>query len=267
MSSHTRDFSHESAYARGEEIMQTHKNRVAVVSGAAKGIGQELAVQLAQRGAVLALLDIADLSQTCDLIEKAGGKAIAIHCDVSNEQDWIAAGAVVKQEYGRCDILVNNAGIYPNVHFDDMDYKTWRRTFEINLDSMFLSAKVFVPMMRENHWGRIVNVSSTSIVTNAVGVSHYMASKMGIIGFTRGLANDLGKDFITVNALAPALTATPGTSHLPDVVRDNVVNQQAFKRMAVPHDIVGPILFLTSEDAQFMTGQLLAVDGGMMKTS
>ncbi len=225
----------------------------------------ELAVQLAQRGAPLALLDIADLADTCALVEQAGGKAIAIRCDVSKEEDWNAAGEAVRKEYDRCDILVNNAGIYPNVHIDDLDFKTWRRTFEINLDSLFLSAKVFVPMMRKNKWGRIVNLSSTSIVTNATGVSHYMATKMGIIGFTRGLANDLGKDFITVNAVAPALTATPGTSHLPDAIRNGIVNQQAFKRMAVPHDIVGPILFLTSDDAQFMTGQLLAVDGGMMK--
>jgi NAD(P)-dependent dehydrogenase (short-subunit alcohol dehydrogenase family) len=133
--------------------------------------------------------------------------------------------------------------------------------------SLFLSAKVFVPMMRKNKWGRIVNLSSTSIVTNVTGVSHYMATKMGVIGFTRGLANDLGKDFITVNAVAPALTATPGTSHLPDAVRDRIVDLQAFKRMAVPNDIVGPILFLTSADAQFMTGQVLAVDGGMMKVT
>lgn len=247
--------------------MQTHKDRVAVVSGAAKGIGQELAVQLAQRGASLALLDIADLTQTIRLVEEAGGKAIAVHCDVSQEQDWAAAAQAVRTAYGRCDILVNNAGIYPNVPFDNLDLATWKRTFAINLDSMFLSAKVFVPMMREHSWGRIVNISSTSIVTNATGVSHYMASKMGIIGFTRGLANDLGKDFITVNSVAPALTATPGTAHLPEGVRDGIVNQQALKRMAVPHDIVGPILFLTSDDAQFMTGQVLAVDGGMMKVS
>jgi NAD(P)-dependent dehydrogenase (short-subunit alcohol dehydrogenase family) len=247
--------------------MQTHKKRVAIVSGAAKGIGQELALQLAERGALLALLDIADLSDTCDLIKKVDGRAIAICCDVSKEEDWIVAGEVVNKEYGRCDILVNNAGIYPNLHIDNMDFKTWKRIFEINLDSMFLSAKVFVPMMRKNNWGRIVNISSTSIVTNAVGVSHYMASKMGIIGFTRGLANDLGKDLITVNSVAPALTATPGTSHLPDAVRDGIVNQQAFKRLAVPNDIVGPILFLTSDDAQFVTGQVMAVDGGMIRVS
>jgi 3-oxoacyl-[acyl-carrier protein] reductase len=252
---------------RQVEAVKTHQNRVAVVSGAAKGIGQELAIQLAQRGAALALLDIVDLSQTLQLVENAGGTAIKVECDVSAQEGWIAAAEAVRTAFGRCDILVNNAGIYPNIHIDDLDFKTWRRTFEINLDSMFLSAKVFVPMMRENKWGRIVNVSSTSIVTNTSGVSHYMATKMGVIGFTRGLANDLGKDFITVNAVAPALTATPGTSHLPDVVRDGVVNLQAFKRMAVPHDIVGPILFLTSDDAQFMTGQLLAVDGGMMKVS
>ena len=252
---------------RQVEAVKTHQNRVAVVSGAAKGIGQELAIQLAQRGAALALLDIVDLSQTLQLVENAGGTAVRVECDVSAQEGWIAAAEAVRTAFGRCDILVNNAGIYPNIHIDDLDFKTWRRTFEINLDSMFLSAKVFVPMMRENKWGRIVNVSSTSIVTNTSGVSHYMATKMGVIGFTRGLANDLGKDFITVNAVAPALTATPGTSHLPDVVRDGVVNLQAFKRMAVPHDIVGPILFLTSDDAQFMTGQLLAVDGGMMKVS
>jgi 3-oxoacyl-[acyl-carrier protein] reductase len=252
---------------RQVKAVKTHQNRIAVVSGAAKGIGQELAIQLAQRGAALALLDIADLSQTLQLVENAGGKAIRVECDVSAQEGWIAAAEAVRTAFGRCDILVNNAGIYPNIHIDDLDFNTWRRTFEINLDSMFLSAKVFVPMMRENKWGRIVNVSSTSIVTNTSGVSHYMATKMGVIGFTRGLANDLGKDFITVNAVAPALTATPGTSHLPDVVRDGVVNLQAFKRMAVPHDIVGPILFLTSDDAQFMTGQLLAVDGGMMKVS
>jgi 3-oxoacyl-[acyl-carrier protein] reductase len=252
---------------RQVEAVKTHQNRVAVVSGAAKGIGQELAIQLAQRGAALALLDIVDLSQTLQLVENAGGTAIRVECDVSAQEGWIAAAEAVRTAFGRCDILVNNAGIYPNIHIDDLDFKTWRRTFEINLDSMFLSAKVFVPMMRENKWGRIVNVSSTSIVTNTSGVSHYMATKMGVIGFTRGLANDLGKDFITVNAVAPALTATPGTSHLPEVVRDGVVNLQAFKRMAVPHDIVGPILFLTSDDAQFMTGQLLAVDGGMMKVS
>jgi NAD(P)-dependent dehydrogenase (short-subunit alcohol dehydrogenase family) len=244
---------------------QTHKNRVAVVSGAAKGIGRELAVQLAQRGATVAMLDIADLSDTCGLVQAAGGTCIAIDCDVSREADWSAASKLVNKTFGRCDILVNNAGVYPNVHIDDLDFETWRRTFEINLDSLFLSAKAFVPMMRENKWGRIVNLSSTSIVTNAVGVSHYMATKMGIIGFTRGLANDLGSDLITVNAVAPALTSTPGTSKLPAAVTDAIVNRQAFKRMALPHDIVGPILFLTSEDAQFITGQLLAVDGGMMK--
>lgn len=247
--------------------MQTHKNRIAIVSGAAKGIGQELAIQLAQRGALLTLLDIANLDETCSLVEEAGGQAIAVQCDVSREEEWVAAGEAVRMEYGRCDILVNNAGIYPNVHIDYLDYSVWKRTFEINLDSMFFSAKVFVPMMRENTWGRIVNISSTSIVTNATGVSHYMATKMGVIGFTRGLANDLGSDFITVNAVAPALTETPGTAQLPDAVRDGIVNLQALKRMAVPQDIVGPVLFLTGEDAHFMTGQLLAVDGGMMKVS
>jgi 3-oxoacyl-[acyl-carrier protein] reductase len=137
----------------------------------------------------------------------------------------------------------------------------------VNLDSHFHSAKAFVPLMRKNQWGRFVNFSSNSIGTPLAGLSHYMAAKMGVIGFVRGLSNELAEDGITVNAILPALTQTPGTRGLPEEMARSVWQQQAIKRFATPEDIVGPILFLTSDDGAFVTGQALAVDGGMYKIS
>ncbi|QDF37499.1 SDR family NAD(P)-dependent oxidoreductase [Bradyrhizobium symbiodeficiens] len=247
--------------------MSTHKGRVAVVTGAGKGIGQQVAVLLAERGAQVAVFDMAEADETIDLIRKAGGEAIAIKGDVSSADDWATARNAVLKRFGRADILVNNAGIYPFRMFDELDYEVWSKVLRVNLDSQFLGAKAFVPVMQQNSWGRIVNVSSNSIATNTVGISHYMASKMGIIGFTRGLANDLGPSNITVNAVAPALTKTPGTSFMPDEYIKEIVGGQSIKRFAEPGDIARPIVFLASDDAGFITGQLIVVDGGMYKVT
>ncbi len=247
--------------------MSTHTGRVAVVTGAGKGIGQEIAVQLAQRGARVALLDLADVRDTAARISEAGGEALQIEADVGNPDDWAHAAEVVEAQFGRADILVNNAGIYPFQEFDGLDYALWSKVLRINLDSQFFGAKAFVPLMKRNGWGSIVNIASNSISTNLPGLTPYMASKMGVIGFTRGLANDLGDSNITVNAVAPALTRTPGTSDRNPEEFKQAIALQSIKRVAEPADIVGPVLFLTSDDAHFMTGQLLAVDGGMFKVT
>lgn len=247
--------------------MSTHTGRVAIVTGAGRGIGQEVAVQLAERGAKLALLDLGDVAETAVRIVEVGGEALALKADVGNPDDWARAAAAVEAEFGRADILVNNAGIYPFVPFDDLDYALWSKVLRINLDSQFLGAKAFVPLMKRNGWGRIVNIASNSIMTNLPGLTHYMASKMGVIGLTRGLANDLGDAGITVNAVAPALTRTPGTGDRNPEEFRAAVAMQSIRRVAEAADIVGPILFLTSEDAQFVTGQLIPVDGGMFKVA
>jgi 3-oxoacyl-[acyl-carrier protein] reductase len=245
-------------------MQQSHEGRVAIVTGAAHGIGRAIALKLAQRGAQLVLVDISDSNETAAQIGKS---AFCVTADVSKEADWAHLGAEVDRRFGRADIVVNNAAYYPIGMIDDLDYETWRRTLAVNLDAHFLSAKHFVPRMRRNHWGRFVGISSNSIGTAVQGLSHYMASKMGIIGFMRGLANDVAADGITANAVLPALTNTRATSGLPEEFKRSIWEQQAIKRFAQPEDVAGPVLFLTSDDAAFVTGQAIVADGGQYKIS
>jgi 3-oxoacyl-[acyl-carrier protein] reductase len=246
--------------------MKTHENRVAIVTGAAQGIGQQIAVRLAERGAKLVLLDIKDCDETLGLIGTSCPDALTIKADVRLREDWDKAGEAVQARFGRADILVNNAGIYPFGTIDELTFETWRDVMATNLDAHFFAAKVFVPIMRAQGWGRIVNISSNSIGANQIGgLSHYIASKAGVVGFVRGLANDVAAYGITVNAVAPAATLTPGTSGAPPEAMASIWRTQAIKRQALPDDIVGPVLFLSSEDAQFVTGQLIVVDGGLFK--
>lgn len=246
-------------------MLNIYEKRVAIISGASNGIGQELAINFAKRGAQLVLLDIDDSSITQAKIEEFTKNVISIKCNVGVKEDWENARKIVEDTFGRADILVNNAGIYPFKEFDELDIELFRKVINVNLESAFLGAKAFVPLMEQNQSGRIINIASNSIGTNLTGLSHYMASKMGVIGFSRGLANDLGPKGITVNVVAPAITRTAGTSNLPEDVLESVWSKQAIKRFGEPQDIVGPILFLASEDAGFITGQTIVVDGGMMK--
>lgn len=245
-------------------MTQTHIGRVALVTGAAKGIGREIARRLAERGATLVLADLEDASETAELI---GGDPLRLTGDVGDAESWGRFARTIDERHGRADIVVNNAGIYPFAVLDDLTYEIWSKTLRINLDAHFHAAKAFVPLMRRNKWGRFVNTSSNSIGTPIAGLSHYMAAKMGVLGFVRGLANDVAADGITVNAIVPAITKTPGTSGMPEELIRSVWEQQAIKRFAEPADIVGPILFLTSDDAAFVTGQAIVADGGMYKIS
>jgi NAD(P)-dependent dehydrogenase (short-subunit alcohol dehydrogenase family) len=240
------------------------KGKVAIVTGAGRGMGRAIAIKLAQSGADVALVDLQAPSESAFL---AGSSAIAVSADVSSDAAWAKLGDEIDCRFGRADIVVNNAAVFPRGTVEEITFDAWRRGFAVNLDAHFFSAKHFVPRMRKNHYGRFIAISSNSIGTPDQGLSAYMATKMGVIGFMRGLANDVGGDGITCNAILPSLTNTPAIAGVPDEARELVWRQQAIKRLAEPEDIVGPVAFLASDDASFITGQALVVDGGLYKIS
>lgn len=250
-----------------------HKDKVAVITGGANGIGQAFARRLAEDGVHIAVADIADGGATGKLVEAAGRQALACQCDVTSPDSVAAMAAAVQQKFGRCDILINCAGIFPQLNFDQMKFEDWRRVMAINLDSAFLLSAAFVPGMRQRGWGRIVSMASSTLGSVVTGFVHYVASKGGIVGFTRALATELGPHGITVNAIAPGLTRSPGTlARKPragfatmDDEFMHAAQSQAIKRPEVPDDLVGTVSFLTSDDAAFITGQTLSVDGGRVR--
>ncbi len=240
----------------------THQGRVAVVTGSGRGIGAAIALALARRGAKVVA---ADLQLPTTTVAAIGRTAVGVAADVSDPGGWAAIAQAAKDAFGGVDIVVNNAAFYPNHSIDDLDLDTWRKTMSVNLEAHFLSARQFVPGMRRNKWGRFVGISSNSIGLTVKGMSHYIASKMGIVGFMRGLANDVANDGITCNAVLPGLTHTVATEAQGEELRRATWQGQAIQRFAEPEDIVGPVLFLTTDDAAFMTGQALVVDGGQYR--
>jgi NAD(P)-dependent dehydrogenase (short-subunit alcohol dehydrogenase family) len=239
----------------------THEGRIALITGAAQGIGQAIAIALAERGARVIATDLKPPQETVD---KIGSSAHAFQLDVTREEDWHSLFNK-SRDLGEVDIVVNNAGYFPNRPIDELDLVTWRKTIATNLDSHFLSVKYFLPSMRKKKWGRFVGISSNMVGLAIPGMSHYITSKMGIIGFMRGLANDVANDGITANAVLPGLTNTLATASQPDEMKRATWEQQAIKRMGEPEDVTGAVLFLTSDDASFITGQAIVVDGGQYR--
>jgi NAD(P)-dependent dehydrogenase (short-subunit alcohol dehydrogenase family) len=251
-----------------------HKDKVAVIAGAANGIGQAFAKRLAEDGVHIAIADVAPGAETAKMVEQAGREALVCSCDVTSQDSIKAMAADVQKKFGRCDILINCAGVYPQRAFDDMTFEDWRRVLSINLDSCFLASKEFVPGMKQRGWGRIVNMASSTLGSVVSGFVHYMSSKAGIVGFTRAMASELGSHGVTVNAISPGLTRSPGTlarkprPGFADMEGEFnfAAGMQAIKRVEVPEDLVGTVSYLTSDDAAFITGQTLNVDGGRVRS-
>ena len=245
--------------------MKTHEGKVAIVTGGRQGIGRGIADLLAQRGATVVIVN---RTEAPDVAAAIGNGAISIAADVTDETHWAKVASEVEQRFGRADILVHAAGIYPLATLGEMTPQEWHRVFSVNLDAHLLGARAIVPLMRKSGGGSIVAIGSDAVgmvTPPGMGFSHYVASKMAVVGLVRALANELAADNIIVNAVHPGITDTEGASGMPNDQKAQVYMMQAIKRLGTPADIAGPVAFLTSDDARFVTGQTIAVDGGLMK--
>lgn len=237
----------------------------AVITGAANGIGQAYAQRLAADGFDIAVADVGDADATKALVEAQGRKFFSAKVDVTSPQSTLDFAAAVEKALPPVVALVNNAGIYPWKSFEDTDYDLWRRVMSVNLDGAFLMSKAFVPGMKARKQGRIVNVASTTFWLNAPQMTAYIASKGGVIGFTRSLASEVGAFGINVNAIAPGLTNTKSMRGENEEIFDLLPKLQAIPRVIEPSDIVGVVSFLCSPDSSFVTGQTIAADGGQVR--
>lgn len=245
------------------EPARTHDGRVAVITGASRGIGQAICVGLAQRGATVVGVDVLGLDETAAAVARVGGTWAGVEVDLCapDAGDTVAAAATALA--GRCDILINNAAIDDAVGWDDVDPETWQRILDVNLTAPYRLCKALVPVMQQNGWGRIVNVGSGILLSPRPHFVAYRASKMGLIGFSRALATEVGSNGITVNVMSPGVTRTAMVAaSLPDGALEEAARGRPIDRVAVPEDLVGTAAFLTSDDAGFVTGQTILVNGG-----
>lgn len=239
------------------------EGKVAIVTGAAAGMGKAFCIGLAKEGAKIVAADIRDVSGVQAAVAAVGGSAMGVRADVSVQADVERMVQETVAAFGRVDILINNAGIYPVQSLEEITLEDWRRVLAVNLDGVFFGVKAVVPHMKKQKYGRIVNISSTTFFMG-VPIVHYVAAKGGVIGITRALAGEVGEFGITVNCIAPGLTRTEGVEASPALLGmwDTLVAAQSIKRKETADDVVGAVTFLASDESAFITGQTLCVDGG-----
>jgi len=239
--------------------------RVAVVTGGAKGIGRAIARRLAQEGArvVVSGRDRGALEEACGELRNAGSEAVAVVADVAKAQDVEALCQKALEAFGKVDILINNAGITRDNLVLRMSEEEWDSVLDTNLKGGFLCIRAFTKPMMKQRWGRIVNVSSVVGLIGNPGQANYVASKAGLVGLTKAVAKELASRHITVNAVAPGFIDTSMTAGLPEKVRESLQAQIPLGRLGSPEDVAHAVAFLCSEEASYITGQVLSVDGGM----
>ncbi len=240
--------------------------KVALVSGAAQGIGRAIAERLARDGARFVIADL-NRDKAAEVASACGGGAFALSCDVSDPAQVGALFTAAGQRAGRVDVLVNNAAIVPFIAWDEVDLAHWQRIISVNLTGTFLMCRAGSDMMRRlGTQGRIINMCSNSLLAGTPNMAAYVASKGGVFGLTRALATELGKYGITVNAIMPGLVASKGAMATPHKDSFEFVEMlQALKGHGRPEDIAPAVAFLASDDAHWITGQTLNVDGGMAR--
>lgn len=245
--------------------MSETEQRVAVVTGASRGIGRSIATRLAADGRKVVLVSRSQgpLGEVKSAIEQAGGAASVCAIDVGDRDAWADAVAQIAKDQGRLDILVNNAGITRDNLSLRMSNDEWDEVIAVNLTSAFVAIRAAARPMMRGKFGRIVNISSTSGLVGNSGQANYAAAKAGLIGLTKTIAKELGGKGITANVVAPGFIDTDMTADLPAEIKEGVIKLQCVRRTGVGDDIAAAVSFLTADDAGFITGQVIAVDGGM----
>lgn len=242
-------------------------SKVALVTGGSGGIGRAVAMELAAQGNQIAVnyyvgfAEAAD--QVLDEITSSGGEGITVEADVSDPEAVDQMFTAVTEKLGPVDILVNNAGITRDGLLLRMDTDDWDAVLSTNLRSVYLCSKAALRPMVRSRWGRIISISSVAGISGNVGQANYAASKAGVVGFTKSVAKEVGSRGVTVNAVAPGFIDTNMTRILPDEVRDAASGSIALGRFGLPREVASAVGYLASDEAAYITGQVLVVDGGM----
>jgi NAD(P)-dependent dehydrogenase (short-subunit alcohol dehydrogenase family) len=241
-------------------------DKVVIVTGGSIGIGHAYSLGLAAEGARVVVADIADPQPTVKEIEARGAQALGASCDVSREEDTLDLATKTLQRFGRIDVLVNNAALYGTLRrrpFMEIPLEEWDRVMAVNLRGLFLCARAVFPAMKAQGKGKIINIASSTFFKGVPNYIHYTTSKGGVVGFTRSLARELGDVGIRVNAIAPGFTLSgENEKNMPEEGKQANIRLRMLKRAQVPDDLVGTLVFLASDDSDFITGQTIAVDGG-----
>lgn len=248
------------------------KDKVAVITGAAQGIGAAFAVGYAKEGAKIVIADILDGKDAIKAVEKAGGDAIYVKTDVTKQEECDAMARTAVDRFGTIDILVNNAAIFGDIimkPFTEISDKEWNKVMDVNIGGPFRCTKAVFPYMKDKG-GKIINMSSASIFEGVPFMPHYVSSKGAIMAFTRAMARELGDHKINVNSIAPGFTHSAGgdrfdLSKAVDIPPLEEIQQpnKCIKRAAVPEDLIGTAVFLASDMSDYISGQLIVHDGGM----
>jgi NAD(P)-dependent dehydrogenase (short-subunit alcohol dehydrogenase family) len=238
--------------------------KVAIVTGGARHIGAAYCRKLASEGAAVVIADILEAESVAQEIRSKGGRSLALVVNVSQEEDTNRMAAEAVKTFGRIDILVNNAAIFINIQrhpFYEITAEEWDRVSAVNIKGPFLCAKAVFAQMKEQRYGKIINISSSTAYWGTPNFLHYVASKAALVGMTRSLAREVGEYGICVNAIAPGLVEHEG-QNAPKILTDLQLKARSIKRLETPEDLFGTVVFLASSDSDFMTGQTIVVDGG-----